>query len=192
MKFVTVTYTLTYSNHKPYLVDRQQIDSEDLSEIEWVAKNYLEVNAPDGCIRVVAEKNGKVVADVQPIKEESIVTNNVIIAGGRTFNDRALMIDRIQELEKQGLIYATTTLICGMANGADLMAREIFKQAGLNVRDMPAEWDLLGKRAGYARNESMACIADMALVFWDGQSKGSKHMIDTMDKLGKPVYVVGY
>jgi hypothetical protein len=79
-----------------------------------------------------------------------------------------------------------------MAKGADMMARSIFHQAGLTVRDMPAEWELLGKRAGYARNESMAAIADMALIFWDGQSKGSKHMIDTMDKLGKPAFVVSY
>lgn len=120
------------------------------------------------------------------------MSNNIIIAGGRDFNDKTLMINRIQELEKQGLIYSTSTLICGMARGADLMARDIFKAAGLAVRDMPAEWDKLGKRAGYVRNESMALIADMALVFWDGQSKGSKHMIDTMDKLQKPVYVVRY
>lgn len=120
------------------------------------------------------------------------MSNNIIIAGGRDFHDKTLMINRIQELEKQGLICSTSTLICGMARGADLMARDIFKDAGLSVRDMPAEWDKLGKRAGYVRNEAMALIADLALVFWDGQSKGSKHMIETMDKLKKPVYVVRY
>lgn len=120
------------------------------------------------------------------------MSNNIIIAGGRDFNDRALMLDRIQELEKRGFIYPGTTLICGMAKGADLMARGIFQQAGLTVREMPAEWELLGKRAGFARNEAMATIADMAMVFWDGQSRGSKHMIDTMDKRGKPVFVVSY
>lgn len=120
------------------------------------------------------------------------MSNNIIIAGGRDFNDQALMLDRIKELEKNGFIYASTTLICGMAKGADMMARNIFQQAGLNVRDMPAEWELLGKRAGFARNEAMATLADLALVFWDGKSKGSKHMIETMDALGKPVFVVRY
>lgn len=34
--------------------------------------------------------------------------------------------------------------------------------------------------------------ADLALIFWDGQSKGTKHMIDYMGKLQKPHYIVPY
>lgn len=120
------------------------------------------------------------------------VPNNIVIAGGRDFNNVDLMIDRIQELEKMGIITPKTVLLCGMARGADMMGHKIFTQAGLTIREMPAEWELLGKRAGFDRNTAMALLADVALCFWDGQSKGTAHMIREMERLNKPVYIVNY
>lgn len=32
--------------------------------------------------------------------------------------------------------------------------------------------------AGFKRNEEMADHADAAIIFWDGKSKGTQHMID--------------
>ena len=32
--------------------------------------------------------------------------------------------------------------------------------------------------------------ADEAVIIWDGESGGSKHMRDTMIKAGKPVYEI--
>lgn len=118
--------------------------------------------------------------------------NRLIIAGGRDFNDKELMIDRLQELERLGIVNEKTVLVCGMARGADLMGHAIFKEAGMEIMEMPADWDNLGKRAGFARNEDMGAVAGMALIFWDGQSKGTKHMISTMEKMGKTVYLVNY
>lgn len=118
--------------------------------------------------------------------------NKLIIAGGRDFNDRELMLDRVKELERLGVITEHTTLICGMARGADLMGHSIFKQAGLVIEEMPADWDRLGKRAGFIRNQDMGRLADVALIFWDGQSRGTKHMIEVMESLGKTVYLVRY
>lgn len=118
--------------------------------------------------------------------------NNLIIAGSRDFNDYALMLDRVQALEELKLIHQETVLLCGMARGADLMGLRIWKNAKLNYREMPAEWELLGKRAGFARNEAMGAMADLALCFWDGVSKGTEHMIKTMERLNKPVYVVRF
>ena len=54
---------------------------------------------------------------------------------------------------------------------------------------MPADWNKYGKSAGYKRNEEMANIADAALVIWDGESRGSKHMIDIAKKQKLQVYV---
>lgn len=118
--------------------------------------------------------------------------NKLIIAGGRDFNDRALMIDRLQELERLGIVDHNTTLVCGMARGADLMGHSIFKAAGLPIIEMPADWEGLGKRAGFARNDAMGVVADIGLIFWDGQSKGTGHMITVMRRLGKTVYLVNY
>jgi hypothetical protein len=38
----------------------------------------------------------------------------------------------------------------------------------------------------------MAVYGDELLAFWDGRSPGTKHMIDTMTGLEKPVHVVKF
>ena len=63
---------------------------------------------------------------------------------------------------------------------------------------MPANWDLYGKSAGFRRNIEMAdyAIADnsrgILLAFWDGKSKGTKHMIDIANKYKMEVNIVYY
>ena len=47
---------------------------------------------------------------------------------------------------------------------------------------LPDEWDKYGKSAGYRRNVQMAEYADSCVVFWDGKSRGTKHMIDIAEK----------
>lgn len=123
-------------------------------------------------------------SDEKPIK--------LIIAGGRDFNDETLMRERLDELVNQGIIGPTVELICGMAKGADNLGRKIFEANNLPIHKFVPDWDGLGKRAGFVRNAEMGDFADMALIFWDGQSKGTKHMLDYMEKLGKPVYLVRY
>lgn len=118
---------------------------------------------------------------------------NVIVAGGRKFTDTILMVQEIRKLAMEGHIEADSTLICGMARGADMAAycvwRDIFD---LPIMKFPADWDAEPRRAGYIRNEKMAQYADVLIAFWDGESRGTKHMIETMHKLGKPVYVIKY
>lgn len=76
--------------------------------------------------------------------------------------------------------------VCGMAPGADMAGRRWAMQRGIPVKDMGAEWERLGKRAGKIRNQAMAEYADEALVFWDGDSNGSTNMHAWMSVLGKP------
>ena len=118
----------------------------------------------------------------------------VIVAGGRDFTNINVMatvlnnlqdIDHVIEIEK-------LILICGMARGADLTAYKLFKEAGLPVEEYPADWDQHGKQAGYIRNTQMAGVADMLIAFWDGQSRGTAHMIDTARKHNLNVLVFNY
>lgn len=52
-------------------------------------------------------------------------------------------------------------------------------------------WGLHGKRyAAFVRNNEMAFFADALLAIWDGKSPGTRHMINAMRELGKPVKVV--
>ena len=48
----------------------------------------------------------------------------------------------------------------------------------------------IDKTAGFKRNMKMAEYADVLLAIWDGESKGTKHMIDSMLLLRKPVVIV--
>lgn len=45
---------------------------------------------------------------------------------------------------------------------------------------------------GPVRNREMAVQVDIAIVFWDGKSKGSRDMINQMKRVNKPCYVITY
>jgi hypothetical protein len=61
---------------------------------------------------------------------------------------------------------------------------------GLKLENYPANWRQKGKQAGYLRNQEMAKKADALVAFWDGESKGTKHMIDIAEQMGLKVNVV--
>lgn len=81
--------------------------------------------------------------------------------------------------------------IAGLARGADALGAK-FARAHCQLYEFPADWDRYGKRAGFMRNEQMGHFADGLIAFWDGKSRGTKHMIDFMKSLGKPVHIVMY
>ena len=118
----------------------------------------------------------------------------VIIAGGRDFTNAtvmAIVLNNLQDVDHV-IEIEDLTLICGMARGADLTAYKLFKEVGLPVEMYPADWDQYGKQAGFIRNTQMAGVADMLIAFWDGQSRGTAHMIDTARKHNLNVLVFDY
>jgi len=117
---------------------------------------------------------------------------NLIIAGGRDFTDLNFMYQGISSITELSELKEAPTLICGMARGADLTAYEIWSWNQWPTIEMPADWGRYGRSAGYRRNAEMAAVADALIAFWDGQSKGTKHMIETMQKLNKPVWIFNY
>lgn len=113
----------------------------------------------------------------------------VIIAGGRDFNDYDLLkikCDRILQNQDEVII------ISGGAKGADSLGERYAKDKGYTIDLFPAKWDEYGKKAGPIRNEEMANNADSLIAFWDGNSKGTKHMIDTATNKGLSVRVIEY
>lgn len=116
----------------------------------------------------------------------------VIVAGGREFNDYArLSADLFDYAESVGEDVGIS-IVSGMARGADKLAHTFAIREGVKVYEFPADWDKFGKRAGYVRNAAMAEFADALVAFHDGQSKGTTNMIQTMEKMGKPVTVISY
>lgn len=114
----------------------------------------------------------------------------VIIAGGRDFSDYEFLERTMDKL----LINVTDDIavVCGMARGADTLGEQYAKCRGFSVNYFPAEWDKYGRYAGYRRNEQMAQNADALVAFWDGQSRGTKHMIDLAYRYGLKVRVIRY
>lgn len=80
-------------------------------------------------------------------------------------------------------------IISGGARGVDTLAICYAKLSNIPFRVFPADWDKHGKSAGVIRNVTMAHNADALIAIWDGTSRGTKHMIDAMTRLKKPVHV---
>lgn len=112
----------------------------------------------------------------------------VIVAGGRDFGNYQLLCTKLDFLFSK----ITPVIICGEARGADSLGKRYAQEHNLQVLSFPANWDKYGKSAGYRRNEEMAEKADALVAFWDGKSKGTEHMIQTMLKLNKRVKIVRY
>jgi len=108
----------------------------------------------------------------------------VIIAGSRSVTDYDSMLYAIN-----GCKYVITEVVSGAARGVDKLGERYAKENNIPVTSFPADWDTYGRSAGYKRNLKMAEYADALIAIWDGKSKGTKHVIDTMIKLGK-MYVV--
>ena len=115
-----------------------------------------------------------------------------IVAGSRDFTDYILLSRILSEFIGFNLdINADKpTIISGTAKGADKLGEKYAIDTGCHLIKMPADWDKLGKRAGYVRNQQMANRADRCIVFWDGESKGSKHMIDIAINAKIPTTVI--
>ena len=129
----------------------------------------------------------------------------VIIAGGRDFNDFKLLESNINKIfkqlsdEKLISIYVNESnieIICGKARGADTLGEQFAKEYKLSIKYFPADWNTYGKSAGYRRNAEMANYAKedngVLIVFWDGKSKGTKHMIDLAKSNNIRVFIINY
>jgi hypothetical protein len=85
--------------------------------------------------------------------------------------------------------FEITEVVSGHARGVDLIGETYAEVEGIPVKTFVPEWEVYGFGAGHFRNAAMADYADAAVVVWDGESRGSKNMIEEMQKREKPVFV---
>lgn len=114
----------------------------------------------------------------------------VIIAGGRDFDNYQLLKEAMDKLLCN--ITDEIIVVCGQARGADTLGEQYAKEKGYTVAYYPADWKQYRKRAGYLRNEQMAQNADALVAFWDGESRGTKNMIDLAKRYGLKVRIKRY
>jgi hypothetical protein len=111
-----------------------------------------------------------------------------IIAGGRNFRNFELLWTECEKIIKED---PEVEVVSGTANGADKLGEHYAKLKDYPVKQFPADWSL-GKSAGYLRNADMADYADVLIAFWDGESRGTQHMINLAKDKGLKVHVIYY
>lgn len=107
-----------------------------------------------------------------------------IIAGSRTYNNKK----EFNELIKQTDINPSV-ILSGGARGADKLGEELAEFLNIPLERYPAQWTIEGKSAGYKRNQKMAEKAEALIAFWDGNSRGTEHMINIARRAGLKVKV---
>jgi len=117
------------------------------------------------------------------------LTKRVVVAGCRDFNDYQfakkyidLYISKIRQ--EHNLVF-----LSGGCRGADMLGERYATENGFKIERYPAAWDTYGKKAGPMRNKQMAENCDFVICFWDGQSKGTKSMIEYARQLNKPIRI---
>ena len=105
----------------------------------------------------------------------------LLIAGSRSIKD--------YDLEKH-IPEDTTVIITGGAGGIDTLAEKFADKKRLSKLILRPQYDLFGRAAPLKRNEKMVELCDMALIIWDGCSRGTKYTIDYADKMGKKVILI--
>lgn len=116
------------------------------------------------------------------------MTFRLVVAGVRYFDDYVLLSKEIDEYRAR--YNNSLIIVSGCADGADRLGEKYAVEHSLSVERYPAEWDKYGKAAGPLRNKQMAEVADAVIVFWDGESKGTKSMIDCAKQANIPCKII--
>ena len=96
-----------------------------------------------------------------------------IIAGSRTIADRETVFELLERIP-----WEVTEVVSGAARGVDVLGEQWASDNRIRLSRFPASWHKHGKAAGPIRNQEMADYADALVAIWDGESRGTKDMID--------------
>lgn len=100
----------------------------------------------------------------------------VAIIGSRNMN-----VENLQDYLPEG----TDEIVSGGARGIDTCARNYALKNDLKLTEFRPEYNKYGRGAPLRRNETIVNYADMVLAFWDGESRGTKFVINYCEKVGK-------
>ena len=80
-----------------------------------------------------------------------------------------------------------TEIVSGGARGIDTCAREYAQRNGLKLTEFFPDYQKYGRTAPLKRNLQIIAYADIVVVFWDGESHGTRFVIERCRKMNKKV-----
>lgn len=83
-----------------------------------------------------------------------------------------------------------TEIVSGGAQGIDTCAEKYAKANSIKFTEFLPEYEKYGRAAPILRNQQIIDYADAVLVFWDGESRGTKNVIDSCKKKNKRIIIL--
>lgn len=174
--------------------DKDEEISEELNRLFIIFRKYKKLElfcwcAPKRChgdsIKQIIEE--AIFKMVEKKKADAIAFANrpefrIIVAGSRNFKNYELLKYRLDGMLKAKIKTHKIVIVSGGARGADSLGEQYAQEHGFEIRQYLADWENKGKSAGYIRNAKMAANADALMLFWDGESPGSRHMLNLAEK----------
>jgi len=160
---------------RSYFVQRINNDTEFATKIESLRGKTL------GCFCKPKLCHGDVIADYLDRKMK------VVVCGSRKWLNIEIIKKRLTKLSCNAIV------IEGGCEGADLMARNIALDVGLEIVEFPAAWKKYGNSAGPIRNIKMLDTRpELVIAFHNDiqNSKGTKHIVGEARKRGIPTEVI--
>ena len=110
----------------------------------------------------------------------------VIISGSRTIDNKKYVCAVLDDSP-----YEITELVSGHANGVDKLGEQWAIDKGIPIKIFSPHYSIDNPRiAPLLRNTDMSIYADALIAVWDGNSKGTRHMIGEIVKTKKPCHVI--
>lgn len=103
-----------------------------------------------------------------------------IIAGSRSCEDKVGFLEFINNR----VPWLITEVVSGTCRGPDMWGEDWAIQNQVPIKRFPANWPKFGHGAEFQRNIEMVKYGEALVVAWDGYSKGTGHMLDTVRKMG--------
>ena len=103
-------------------------------------------------------------------------TKRVIIAGSRDYSGG---IDGVAAAVKASG-FDIEVVLSGCARGVDRCGEQWAARHGIAIETYPAKWEKYGRGAGPKRNAQMSEKADALIALWDGESPGTRDVIERM------------
>ncbi len=104
----------------------------------------------------------------------------IAVGGSRTIESYDLVRSILDNL-----LVPSDIILSGNAPGADRLGERYAQEHGMEYKIIPSEWEKHGLKATMMRNEVLLKAADCIILFWDGKSEGSKHMLEIAERAKK-------